>query len=99
MKVKLFLIIFGFINAQEKEAFEHYASNMRTLYEQVDAKIVDRYPIAQTLIGEDSPDFMLVVEFPDQEAFVELFSSKAYQDLVPYRQKGFEKLQVYVSKK
>ena len=99
MKLKLFLIIIGFINPQEQESFEHYASNMRTLYENVGATVVDKYPVVQTIVGDKKPDFMMVVEFPNQEAFVKLFSSEEYKKIVPYREKGFKKLEVFLSKK
>lgn len=99
MNLKIFLIIIGFINPQEQESFDHYATNMRALYETVDAKVVDKYPIVQTIMGDEKPDFIMVVEFPNQEAFIKLFSSEAYQRIVPYREKGFKKLEVFVSKK
>ncbi|MEK6154707.1 DUF1330 domain-containing protein [Flavobacteriaceae bacterium 3-367] len=99
MNFKIFLIIIGFVNPQERESFDHYATNMRTLYETVDATVVEKYPIAQTIVGDEKPDFIMVVEFPSQEAFVKLFSSEEYKKLVPYREKGFKKLEVFVSKK
>ncbi|MGB5820964.1 MAG: DUF1330 domain-containing protein [Saonia sp.] len=99
MNFKIFLIIIGFINPQEQESFEHYASNMRTLYESVDATVVDKYPVVQTLVSDEKPDFVMVVEFPSQEALVKLFSSEDYKKLVPFREKGFKKLNVFLSKR
>ncbi len=99
MNFKIFLIIIGFINPQEQKSFELYASNMRALYESVDATVIDKYPVAQTLVGDEKPDFVMVVEFPSQEALVTLFSSADYKKLVPFREKGFKKLNVFLSKK
>ena len=41
----------------------------------------------------------MVVEFPNQESFQKLFASEEYKKLVPYREKGFNKLNVFISKK
>jgi len=89
----------GFINSQEKESFDLYASNMRQQYQDVGAVIVDKYPIVHNVFGGEKPDFIMVVEFPNQESFQELFASEDYKKLVPYREKGFNKLNVFISQK
>lgn len=99
MKLEIILIIMGFINPQEQQSFDFYASNMRQQYENVGAKIVDRYPIVHNVFGGEKPDFVMVVEFPNQESFQKLFASEAYKKLVPYREKGFNKLNVFISQK
>ena len=99
MNFKLFLIIIGFINMQEQEAFQHYASEMRQQYEAVGATVQERYPIVHSVMGDEKPDFMLVVEFPNEQAFQQLFGSEEYKKLVPYREKAFKDLKVYISKK
>jgi uncharacterized protein (DUF1330 family) len=99
MNLKIFLIILGFINPEEQQSFDHYVTGINSLYENVGAKVVDRYPIAQMVLGEEKPDFIMIVEFPNQEAFMKLFSSEDYKKLLPYRKKGFKKLNVFISKK
>ena len=98
MNLKIFLIIIGFINPQERESFNHYSTEINQLYENAGAKVTGRYPIVQTLVGEEKPNFILVVEFPDQEALQKLFTSEEYKKLVPYREKAFSKLNVFISK-
>lgn len=99
MTAKLFLIIVGFINAQEQASFEHYKTEINKHYEAAGATVTDRYPVLQVLAGEEKPDFVMVVEFPNAEALQSVFASPEYQKLVPYREKGFKKLNVFLSNK
>lgn len=97
MTTKIFIIIMGFINPQEQEAFEFYKTEINKQYEQVGAVVTDRYPVLQVLAGEEKPDFVMVVEFPSPQALQQVFASTEYQKLVPYREKGFSKLNVFLS--
>ncbi len=99
MITKIFIIIIGFVNPQEQASFQEYATEMRTLYEKHDAEIVDRYPIAMSALGGEKPDFVMVVEFPNQQKLQALFSSEEYQKIIPLREKGFKDLNVYISPK
>lgn len=97
MNLKIFLIIIGFINPQEQESFTHYSTQINLLYENAGAEVKNRYPILQTLLGEEKPDFILVVEFPNQQSLQQLFTSEEYKKLIPYRQKAFSKINVFIS--
>lgn len=98
MNVKIILIIIAFVNLNEKEAFEYYRSQIRAKYELVGAKPV-KYPIKHGVIGKEKPDFIMVVEFPNQEALEQLFNSEDYKKLIPYRKKAFTDLKVFISEK
>ncbi|WP_350293981.1 DUF1330 domain-containing protein [uncultured Croceitalea sp.] len=98
MNLKIILIIIALANPNEKEAFEHYISQIRAQYELVGAKPV-KYPVNHVVMGEEKPDFIMVVEFPNQEALQKLFTSEDYKKLVPYREKAFTDLKVFLSKR
>lgn len=95
--VKIILIIMGFLNPQEQEAFEHYSTSINGLYQEVGATVTDRFPIIQVAMGDEKPDFIMVVEFPNEQALQKLFSSEEYQKLIPSREKAFKKLNVFIS--
>lgn len=97
MSAKIFLVIIATINPQEREAFEYYKTEINKQYESVGAEVTKRYPILQSLTGSEKPDFILVVEFPNQEALQKLFTSEEYQKISPYREKGFIKLNAMLS--
>lgn len=96
MNLKVILIVIAFINPNEPESFDHYVTQIREQYEMVGAKPV-RYPVNHVILGEEQPDFIMVVEFPDQQALQKLFTSEEYQKLVPYREKAFTELKVFLS--
>lgn len=98
MNLKIILIIIAFVNLNEKEAFEYYRSNIRAKYELVGAKPV-KYPIKHGVIDKEKPDFIMVVEFPNQKALEKLFKSEDYKKLIPYRNKAFTDLKVFISEK
>ena len=98
MNLKIILIIIAFVNPNEKEAFEYYRSKIRAKYELVGAKPI-KYPIKHSVIGKEKPDFIMVVEFPNQEVLEKLFNSKDYKKLIPYRNKAFKNLQVFIAEK
>jgi len=98
MNLKIILIIIAFANPNEKEAFEYYKSQIRAQYELVGAKRV-KYPIDYVVMGEEKPDFIMVVEFPNQKALQKLFAGEDYKELVLYREKAFTNLNVFLSKK
>ena len=50
-------------------------------------------------MGGDKPDFIMIVEFPNQESLQKLFGGTEYAKLSPYREKAFKKLNVFISKK
>ena len=98
MSFKIVMIVLAFLNPAETEAFDNYVTGIRAQYEKVGAKTV-RHDVDQVLVGEQQPDFVMVVEFPNPQAVQQLFSSKEYQQLVPYREKAFKKLEVFLSQK
>ncbi len=97
MNIKIILIIIAFVNPNETESFNHYVTHIREMYTSVGAKPV-KYPVDHMVLGDEKPDFIMVVEFPNQEALQELFMSKEYNELAPFREKAFNKLNVFLSK-
>jgi len=97
MVTKIFLIIIATINSQERDSFEYYKTEINRQYESVGATVVKRYPVLQVLAGEEKPDFIMIVEFPNQQALQKLFTSEEYKKIAPYREKGFTKLNAMIS--
>lgn len=94
---KLFLIILATLNPQEKEALDIYLKEMSVLYANAGAVPVERFPITSVLIGEAKPDLITIIEFPDLESVSAVFTSEAYQQLLPVREKAFLSLSAFIS--
>ncbi len=94
---KINLVIVGTINPNEKEALSYYVEQVGKLYSDVNAKSVGKYKISESLIGEHIPSLVSVMEFDDMKSLEEVFEGAAYQELLPYRDKAFSKLEAYIS--
>jgi len=93
---KVNLIIVATPNPAEKAALDHYLESMHQLYQKVEAQPVAKYKISEALIGTQNPHLVSVMEFPNQEAVNQVFQGEAYQQLLPYREKAFVKVEAYV---
>jgi len=94
---KVNLVIVGTINPNEKEALSYYVEKVGELYQEVSAKNVGKYKVSKSLIGENTPSLVSVMEFNDMDSLQAVFEGVAYQELLPYREKAFSKLEAYIS--
>ena len=95
---KVILIIIATINPSETESLNYYMAEMNQLYSEVGAIPIDKYKVSETLIGEDQPNILAIIEFPNQEAIDKVFKSSKYKSLIPYRDKAFLKVEAHLSK-
>ncbi|MEL6537892.1 MAG: DUF1330 domain-containing protein [Bacteroidota bacterium] len=94
---KIIFIVLATINPHEKEALQHYMEQMSVLYGQVEAISLQKHTLKESTIGQGEFQLLLMVEFPSQKAWDDVFLSEAYKDLLPYREKAFTKLEGYFS--
>jgi uncharacterized protein (DUF1330 family) len=91
------LIIVAKINPAEKEALSQYLEGVAQLYQQVEAQSISKYKISEASIGEYTPSIVSIMQFRDKESLDNVFESKAYQALIPLRDKAFLKVESYIS--
>jgi len=94
---KVNLIIVATINPEEKAAMGYYLEQMGGLYERANAKSVGKYKIAEAAIGFYTPSLVSVMEFPDMAAYNAVFNGPEYNELLPYREKAFLKVEGFLS--
>lgn len=95
---KIIFVVIATLNPQEKESAQSYMEQVGKMQEEVGANIVDRLPVTEVFLGEPG-QMIAIVEFPNKEAFDKVFKSEAYEALIPLRDKGFSKLNAYISGK
>lgn len=95
---KVILIIMATINPAEKEAADRYVKAVNAMAVEAGGKPLYRFPIAEQFLGETKVQLAASVEFPNQAAFDAVFKSKAYDALVPDREKGFAYLNAYIAR-
>jgi uncharacterized protein (DUF1330 family) len=62
-----------------RERYEEYGAAVAPLLEQAGGRIVFLGQPAQALLGEDSWDLVVLVEYPSRQAFLEMVGSAGYQ--------------------
>ncbi len=97
MAEKAILIATGIVNPDEMEAFEYYTSHALVLLKGAGGKLMGRYKVARNLVGEDPLSGVLVMEFPDDPSITGVFESEEYKKLIPFRDKAFKKIDVYIA--
>lgn len=94
---KVNLTIIATVNPDGKEELSHYLEKVGELYKKINAKPVNKLKITKSLIGDHTPSFISIMEFPNMESLNEVFESDDYKKLIPYREKAFSKLEAYIS--
>ena len=94
---KVNLTIVATINPNGKEELSHYLEKVGVLYKNADAKSINKFKITKPLIGDYTPSLVSIMEFPNMKSLNDVFESEEYKQLIPYRDKGFSKLEAYIS--
>lgn len=97
MSTKIILIIIATINPNEREALAQYLEEMNVFYTEVGAIPISKHKISEVIMGEETPNLVAILEFPDRASVDRVFNSKRYQKLVALREKAFIKVSVVLS--
>lgn len=62
-----------------RERYEEYGESVAPSLEKVGGRIVFMGPPGQPLLGEDSWDLVVLVEYPTRQAFLDMIGSAEYQ--------------------
>lgn len=92
------MIVTAQINPNEKEALDEYLKKSGSIFKNAGGEPVHKYKIAGQIVGNNSMDLVSIMEFPSHDALKDVFEGDEYQKLLPLREKGFLKLEVYLSK-
>lgn len=82
-------------NPQEAESAAAYGAGVQPLLAEAGVKAVFRGPVAATIAGQNPPSVILVLEFPDGNAARAFFEQDAYKKLIPLRDKGFSRMEIF----
>lgn len=77
------------INPAEQAAADAYLAAAMPLIASVGGEVVQQLDVADTLIGTQDGESLLIVEYPDMDAVERVFASDAYKAVIPMRDKGF----------
>jgi uncharacterized protein (DUF1330 family) len=84
------------INEENPIALAKYLEATTPLLAEAKAKIVNRFQVAEAVVGKRPAQTMIVVEYPDRQAVDMVFESDVYKAIRPVRDLAFLDYQVSI---
>jgi len=92
---KTTLVVTSVPNPSQQEAMQEYVQGVMPLLLELGGVVVKRSMLTDTYHGEKAFTFLLIMDFPSKQALINMFESDAYQLLIPIREKGFKKIDIF----
>jgi len=93
---KATLVVTAAPNPDEMQSVQAYLAGVMPLLLSAGGQLVKRQKVSHVVNGRQS-GMVLVMDFDDVDAVTELFSSTAYSELMPARDKGFAEMNILVA--
>ena len=84
------------VRPENTEELSIYMATTSPLLQQAGAKILARFPIAETVVGQTEPTMLTIVEYPNHDAVSLVFDSSEYGLLSEVRQKAFSTYEIFM---
>ena len=94
---KTFLVINAIVNKQNIAEVPEYLGSVMQIFGQNGGKPVGRYKTIDSLVGEESPEMIAVIEFASPKIIEDLVQGEAFNSLAEQRARVFTKLNMIVS--
>lgn len=91
------LIISAIVNKENMNELQDYLGKIMQVFGQNGGKPVGRYKISESLSGDDSPEMVSIVSFPNEEAIKTMVQSEAFNALSELRSRVFSKLNLVIA--
>lgn len=94
---KTFLVISAIVNKQNIAEVPEYLGSVMQIFGQSGGKPVGRYKTINSLIGDESPEMMAVIEFDSPRTIEDMVNGEAFNALAEQRARVFTKLNMIIS--
>jgi len=91
---KTTLIVNATPNPNEAEALAYYSEHAGAILKAHQGKLIGKYTIFESLTQEKLENNVMIMEFEDDRIIQALTNHEAYQKLIPYRNKAFNKISI-----
>ncbi len=91
-----YLVVNAKLNPNNQDDIEAYTGNVIPLLKEAGGRDLKRAELSTVINGESKYPLLLFMEFDNEEAIKKAFKSPAYQELIPYRDRAFEEIDIYV---
>lgn len=93
---KTLLVINAIINKENMEEFQSYLGKIMPVFAKNGGKPIAKYKTVEQLIGEESPEMIAIIEFPNAEVIKQLMKEDDFTALADSRAKAFTKLNLMI---
>ena len=93
---KTFLVITAIVNKQNIAEVPEYLGSVMQIFGQNGGKPVGRYKTINSLVGDESPEMVAMIEFPNAEAIKNMINGKDFMALSEVRERVFKKLNMII---
>jgi len=94
---KTYLIITAIVNKQNIAEVPEYLRSVMQVFGQAGGKPIGRYKTIQSLVGEESPEMMAVLEFDSPNTIENMLKGDGFTSLGDQRARVFTKLNMFIS--
>lgn len=91
------LNLLRFANSEGRDSYQRYVEAVKVLVEDRGGSILLRSRGEATMIGPDTWDEVLVIEYPSRSAFLGMVSSEEYRAIAHFRQDAIEDSRLYMT--
>ncbi len=95
--VVVMLNLLKFKGEEGARAYDRYVESVSKLLEARGARIVYAGRAAELLVGDETWDAILLVEYPSRKVFLEIVTSPDYRAAHVYREQGLERTVLYAT--
>ena len=93
---KSFLVISAIVDKQNMAELQEYLDSVMQVFGKNGGKPVGRYKTIESLSGEDSPEMIAIIEFPDAEVIKNMVNGEDFKALSEMRTRVFSKLNMMI---
>jgi uncharacterized protein (DUF1330 family) len=86
-----------FKSAAGAASYAEYGRRVAPMVEALGGRIVYAGPVVQTVIGSETWDAIVLVEYPSRKAFLQMAMSAEYQAIHHFRDEGLERTELYAT--
>ena len=94
---KTFLVITAIVNKQNIVEVPEYLGSVMQIFGQNGGKPIGRYKTINSLVGDESPEMMAVIEFDSPKSIEDMVSGEAFNALAEQRARVFTKQNMIIS--
>jgi uncharacterized protein (DUF1330 family) len=94
---KTFLVITAIVNKQNIVEVPEYLGSVMKIFGQYGGKPIGRYKTINSLVGDESPEMMALIEFDSPRTIEDMVNGEAFNALAEQRARVFTKLNMIIS--